>query len=588
MKAYQFFTYFFISLLGIVSCTEEPNDPESPNKEPSGSEYTVSSETVELSEEQFGYVIESTQSTIRFKASTPDSLLPSVGEKILVFEKSDVFPNGFLGRVTTVSNEGGSILVSTEAVALDEAFDYLRINEDTDFLPAGVTKASVEKDDDGFNMLSQDVSLTINQLTVSGEISAGIRCKTDILIDNKTGERKATIILDRKLSGELGVALQGEVDPVKIPIGKAIPFGAASVLFGPSLQFYLNVNFSGEVNANPIITLSQRETTTLQLVDDKWKVDSTSEKADDDCVSIDPGFDVHLSGSLFIGVISAVELKLFSRDDKKIAIEPNAGVEFSTDVDFSAFGEGSYDSFCDSKCDVALKVSIDAAVEFNFFKLSADFSTTLLGTTLWSKSFWFLPEFTDYSLDRGESIWTGKSGVKRDLLIKTPVGLAVYEGKTLKSTGGEQEYKWEKDFTDKLEASFDVTKADAPAVWTYVKWGDKIIRAKRLDSSIVGAWIRVSINWIGGSQSGDIDHKINVFYEDGTGYLDLDTEDYFAGYYSKDDAIVYSYDSVKQILTWHYADDTSIEKTSLVVDGDQLTITIGEGEEREWFIYERL
>ncbi|MCM1501324.1 MAG: hypothetical protein NC115_01495 [Bacteroidales bacterium] len=47
--------------------------------------------------------------------------------------------------------------------------------------------------------------------------------------------------------------------------------------------------------------------------------------------------------------------------------------------------------------------------------------------------------------------------------------------------------------------------------------------------SIAGTWVKESYNWDGGSETGDdMDHKVIILREDGTGVWEVDEDDYYA------------------------------------------------------------
>ena len=62
-------------------------------------------------------------SWFRLSASTPESIVPKVGDKLLIQEPAPYLPDGFSGKVTNVSKAADGITVTTEAVDLLELFD---------------------------------------------------------------------------------------------------------------------------------------------------------------------------------------------------------------------------------------------------------------------------------------------------------------------------------------------------------------------------------------------------------------------------------------------------------------------------------
>lgn len=107
--------------------------------------------------------------------------------------------------------------------------------------------------------------------------------------------------------------------------------------------------------------------------------------------------------------------------------------------------------------------------------------------------------------------------------------------------------------------------------------------------TIVGDWVKESYNWVGGSESGsDMDHEVIILREDGTGYWELDEDDYRAGRYQSDLRIVYKYDVETGDFAFHYYDDPSDRghyKLELQ-DGKLIVHSYVEG--HEWWVYKRV
>lgn len=64
---------------------------------------------------------------IRLDANTPTSLIPKVGDKLLIEEESPLIPDGFGGLVTSVEQNGNGYTVMTKALALTDIYEQLVI-----------------------------------------------------------------------------------------------------------------------------------------------------------------------------------------------------------------------------------------------------------------------------------------------------------------------------------------------------------------------------------------------------------------------------------------------------------------------------
>lgn len=90
--------------------------------------YTAAGQVSVLNEVTIQYLEQTIEEgvPIVFSSSTPDEALPKIGTIILIPE-SEKSPYGFLGKVVKVE-KGDKITVTTEEVALDEAFEDLSID----------------------------------------------------------------------------------------------------------------------------------------------------------------------------------------------------------------------------------------------------------------------------------------------------------------------------------------------------------------------------------------------------------------------------------------------------------------------------
>ena len=85
------------------------------------------------------YIISRDGLTLLFKASTPGSLLPKVGDKLVTTEVDDVITNSFVGEVASVTAKGDGIAVACDPVALEDIFEcyYGVVQKRDEPLPVG-------------------------------------------------------------------------------------------------------------------------------------------------------------------------------------------------------------------------------------------------------------------------------------------------------------------------------------------------------------------------------------------------------------------------------------------------------------------
>lgn len=76
-----------------------------------------------LEGEMRSYIISRNELTLMFQSSTPNSLLPHVGDKLVTTEIDDVITNAFVGQVSEVNTTSTGIEVVCEPVDLTEVFE---------------------------------------------------------------------------------------------------------------------------------------------------------------------------------------------------------------------------------------------------------------------------------------------------------------------------------------------------------------------------------------------------------------------------------------------------------------------------------
>ena len=76
--------------------------------------------TIELSGQLVDYIISVEGLVINFRSDTPVGLLPKVGDKLAQLGFTNVFPDGFVGQVTSVTSHDGMFSVTCESLTMDD------------------------------------------------------------------------------------------------------------------------------------------------------------------------------------------------------------------------------------------------------------------------------------------------------------------------------------------------------------------------------------------------------------------------------------------------------------------------------------
>ena len=117
---------------------------------------------------------------IRLAKNTPASLIPKVGDKLLIEDESPFIPDGFGGLVTSVDESADGFTVMTSALALTDIYEQLVIKvagATPDMEPTEVRRRGLI---DGVSIVVPEMQITIP--TVSQSIS--LKNSTALLPDN--------------------------------------------------------------------------------------------------------------------------------------------------------------------------------------------------------------------------------------------------------------------------------------------------------------------------------------------------------------------------------------------------------------------
>lgn len=181
------------------------------------------------------YVIASDSSTwFRVKKETPASLLPKVGDKLLIEQSCDLLPGGFSGKVTAVDQAADGITVRTERISLTEVYEQYVWKFDGSEFDSEPDAARRRAGDDDFILKGREK----NTVSLSGARTLG---KTQL------GPWEA------KLTGEASVSLGYDVS---WDLGIRA-FLHVSVFTGVQFDATLKGNLAGDFNLNVQAAVTQ-------------------------------------------------------------------------------------------------------------------------------------------------------------------------------------------------------------------------------------------------------------------------------------------------------------------------------------------
>ena len=112
-----------------------------------------------------GYIVKSEGKYLYLLDSTPTSILPRTGDKLVTTDMTDMFPCGYAGKVIAVTRKDGCCVIECEDVELEEIFDSYSytINLSSDETkPSLIRRAPIDK------------TVTVPKLSHSWSVGAGV------------------------------------------------------------------------------------------------------------------------------------------------------------------------------------------------------------------------------------------------------------------------------------------------------------------------------------------------------------------------------------------------------------------------------
>lgn len=87
-------------------------------------------QVVKITEEYLPYILSADSLQIQFSTTLPSNLRPYNGDILLYEGFSETFPNGFVGRITDITETSSAIIVECEEVYIDEVYESLTFVSD--------------------------------------------------------------------------------------------------------------------------------------------------------------------------------------------------------------------------------------------------------------------------------------------------------------------------------------------------------------------------------------------------------------------------------------------------------------------------
>lgn len=485
MKKIAFYLAVITALI-LASCSKDDYNNET--NEIEDDNVTVLNEaTTLLTDKQISYITEvKDDGIIFFDSSAPQDVIPQKGKILLYGNISNLFPTGFLGRVTKVEKENEKYKITTETVGLEEAFDRLYVNQTVDMIinepPKQKTRSVVPecfKDENGYvgmrykwGFNGDEIDNCEQSASITGTTSLGVKmlCFIDI---NKgkapyiafTMEMNPSLDINFKLKASLD---KNTADPshnpkelLNIELGEwpitpvALPASAAiNIVCNPRIAVTLFAKASGSMEMETNIHASQEIVAGLSYKDKKFdaEINPKNNSGSEQFLSSK----LTLNGKLYAGINIAARLSILN--EKLIVGE--LGVNLGPSITANIIHENTQSSFYDANKDSKIKTSlldISGTAKLTLLNKPDVFPPKdFLEKEFFTKEYYIMPLFENISadIDKSNNSATVKTTMKRGLLFENKIGLALFkDGKPI-DYSQPCAYKNEKEFQNPLSFTF--------------------------------------------------------------------------------------------------------------------------------------
>ncbi len=323
-----------------------------------GAQYVLSENTTEITESMAEHISVSPDdnTTLIYGSGIAEEDVPQVGD--IIFAKvSDNFPDGFLGKVSNIQkNNDGSYTVETGVASLSEAFDELYVDETVTLTPLEETRSRA---DDGkthaFNIELNfggkgEYTAKDKSYSISTNANYGIIFGFNIALDKEKNIQQAGVTLQNAFEAGAHVAVSGtfphneENGELEIPLSEIklrnIPLANGIIQITPVLTTKIVAKLKGEITAELGFNTIYKTYSGAEYKNGQWQKGSHERNQGGDNKSpwkLDGGIDGRfaLEGSLFEGFAIGFDGRLYNRDDMKLSIGAEAGMNIGGQVEIN-------------------------------------------------------------------------------------------------------------------------------------------------------------------------------------------------------------------------------------------------------------
>ena len=450
-------------------------------------------DAINISDNLMRYVVSSDSLTFTLSSSTPASLVPKVGDKLVTVEMNDKFPAGFAGKVVEISGTQ----VTCEAVNLEEVlkqFYYVAstygVSDDNNAAPSRAPNRI-----DGIDFYN-DRTFTIRRPVLQGGSELSVEPIKDLVsykVGNKwtiTEKPSCRVIVTLIVNEQQGVYINACVSCESVIEETFSVYGGIEIkkdlwstkdniiaAVAPFTKFYWKPGLFIRAQAVSAITAIATQKYVLAGAFDAStkKTNIVKPSLTGRMVSADFDLEGSVDGSIDLGAYVELGLTFLSSDFDKFCVTGEVGKEYvahrvlwNSDVLTAGKETKVYESFKDSKMksDIYLRASLD---------LSAGLITASMPTPIdlkFGRKEWdFVPTFSDLTFKRmGNSYGNAKAKVTGKCAFPLEIGLAILDEDGDKVTSHFPYATYHKDPMD-MEFTFpNLSSSEKYKFYPIVKW----------------------------------------------------------------------------------------------------------------------
>lgn len=369
-----------------------------------GAQYVLSENTTEITESMAEHISVSPDdnTTLIYGSGIAEEDVPQVGD--IIFAKvSDNFPDGFLGKVSSIKENGdGSYTVETGIASLSEAFDELYVDETVTLTPLEETRSRAEATSIAFGIeltsgIEGEYKTKNAPFYASGKAELGSQFTTYISIDkkNKVDRVNLTFVNSFTMEGAIGMsgtfpnneeAGEARVDLKEIRF-RSIPIAYGVIQITPVVNPALIAKIKGTAKNEIGFETKIMHISGAEYANGKWNTGGNRKSngsGNNSPWKFEGGENNNLTfkGELFAGFAFDLDARLYNRDDMKLAIGSEAGINLEGQLEVNSDNSQSLEQILSDaklttsvginasfKADASLLVPGDLEAEVKLFEL---------------------------------------------------------------------------------------------------------------------------------------------------------------------------------------------------------------------------